>query len=200
MAENRPASGSAGRRTFAPVVLLGLAAGALTAVAAGRTWLRATGDAAGRAVGVEVAGSDIAPLALALALVALASWGVLLVTRATGRRIALAVCLLAVVGVVAAVAASLGRVDEAALTALAERGALAADSVTRTAWLWLTGLAAILQAALAGAALRLAGDWPTMSSRYDAPVAGRASAGGTAERDLWNALDEGVDPTESSGP
>lgn len=196
MAEGEPRSG---RRTFGPVVLLGLAAGALTAVAAGRTWLRATGDAAGRTVRVEVSGSDVAPLALALALVALASWGVLLVTRLTGRRIALVIGLLAVVGVVATVVVSLGRADEAAASALAERGALEAESVTRTAWLWLTGLGGLVQAALVGAALRLVGEWPTMSSRYDAPVAGQSS-GGTTERDLWNALDEGVDPTDPRGP
>lgn len=193
-------SSERGRRTFGPVVLAGLAAGALTAVAAGRTWLRAGGDAGGHTVRVTVTGSDLAPLALALALVALAAWGVLLVTRAAGRRIALVVGLLAVIGVVATVLASLGRVDEAAASALAERGALEAESVTRTAWLWLTAIGAVLQAALAGAALRLAGGWPTMSSRYDAPVAGRPSAGGTTERDLWNALDEGVDPTERDAP
>ncbi len=191
-----------GRRRFGPVLLTGLASGALTAVAASQTWFVAEGDAAGLDVRVSVAGSDAAPLALAAALLALASWGVVLVSRTVGRRIAAAIGLLAALGVVAVVVALWSGADDAAAEALAERGAGSVEELGRRAWYAITGAAAVLQVGALAAAFRLAPTWPTMSSRYDAPTAATApnaastTAVETDELALWKALDEGRDPTQ----
>ena len=65
---------------------LGLAGAALTTVGATSTWAEATS----RVTGVRSAsadGTDVAPLVLPLALVALAAWGTVLVLRRRGRRV-----------------------------------------------------------------------------------------------------------------
>lgn len=190
---------AAGRRTFGPVVLTGLGSGALTAVAASQTWFTASGDAAGLAVRVPVAGSDAAPLALAAALLALASWGVVLVSRTPGRRIASGIGLVAALGVLAVVVALWSGADDAGIDALADRGATGLGELSRGAWYWVTGLGAVLQVVALAAAFRLAPTWPTMSSRYDAPAASGDAPAVEADADeltLWKALDEGHDPTE----
>jgi len=193
------AEAGAERRTFGRVVLTGLAAGALTAVAASQTWFVARGDAAGLDLWLPVSGSDAAPLALAAALLALASWGVVLVSRTPGRRVGSAIGLLAALGVIAVVVALWSGVDEAAADALADRGAYPSEGVGWRAWYWITGLAAAVQVAALAAAFRLAPTWPTMSSRYDAPAASGSTPEPAEDADeltLWKALDEGRDPTE----
>lgn len=188
-----------GRRTFGPVLLAGLVAGALTAVAASQTWFTARGDAAGLGVRVSVSGSDAAPLALATALLALASWGVVLVSRTTGRRVGSGIGLLAALGVIAVVVALWSGADEAAADALADRGAFPSEEVGWRAWYWITGLAAAVQVVALAAAFRLAPTWPSMSSRYDAPATAAAAPVVDSEVDeltLWKALDEGRDPTQ----
>ena len=94
-------------RTFGPTVFLGLASATLAAVAAARDW------ATSRSLTAEVAaseaatgfatGSEVAPLALALALVALAAWGAVLVLRGRARNVVSLLGLLASAGVLAAV-------------------------------------------------------------------------------------------------
>ncbi len=196
-----------GRRTFGPVLLTGLAAGALTAVGASQTWFVARGDAAGLDVRVSVSGSDAAPLALAAALLALASWGVVLVSRSAGRRVASGIGLLAALGVLAVVIALWAGAEDAAADALADRGASSVEELGRRAWYWVTGLAAAVQVVALAAAFRLAPTWPTMSSRYDAPTPAATPASNPAatapieetetdELTLWKALDEGRDPTQ----
>ena len=78
------------RRTFGPVLLLGLAAGTLAAVAGSKPWVEpssADGQTQAFARFVAVGGdSGELPVATSLALVALACWGVVLVTRARVRR------------------------------------------------------------------------------------------------------------------
>ncbi|WP_183100164.1 hypothetical protein, partial [Nocardioides pelophilus] len=73
------------RRTFAPAVLGGLGATALAALAGHQPMLRVPSDELETLGLVAAAGGDVAevgfPLAGALALVALACWGVLLVAR-----------------------------------------------------------------------------------------------------------------------
>ena len=181
-------------RSFAPTVLVGLASAGLTAVAAGRDWARADGDAAGVKVTAAVSGSDAAPLVLALALVALASWGVVLVLRGRVRRAAALVGLVATGGALVALVDAFDGAQDAARDAVAAQGATGDVFVTSlTAWYWLTGVAAVVCLLTLAVAVRKAPAWPAMGSRYDAPAA-RAAAPAT-DQDLWRALDEGHDPT-----
>jgi hypothetical protein len=181
-------------RTFAPTVLLGLAAAALAAVSAGRDWARTDGRAAGVKVIGEAAGSEAAPLVLALALVALATWGVVLVLRGRVRRVAAAVGLVAAVGALVALAVGHGDAEEASLAAVVAQGADSDVFVTSlTGWYWASGVALLLTAVALAVAVRKAPGWPAMGSRYDAPAA--RAAGPATDQDLWRALDEGHDPT-----
>ena len=177
------------RRTFGPVVLAGVAAAGLAAYAGHQPW-RAFGD------GVVSSGGDLGrPEVEALALVVLAAWGVLLVTRGRVRR-ALAL-LAALVGV--------------AVAALALHGLLSDGNVEvgwfsyndnpptphRTAWGWVALAGATVTTLAALAAFRWAPGWPEMGRKYDAP-AGPAPEVPLEERtsiDVWKALDEGRDPT-----
>jgi uncharacterized membrane protein (TIGR02234 family) len=184
-------------RSFGPAVVAGLGGATLAAVASGRDWASARGDAAGVEVAAAVAGSDTAPLALALSLVALAAWGAVLVLRGRVRRAVAAVGALAAAGVLATV---VGRFDGAQDDALeAVRAAGATGDVTAaslTGWYWTTAVGALLTlVALLVAVVRSPG-WPAMGSRYDAPAARREQQQAErSEQDLWRALDEGHDPT-----
>ena len=193
---------SPGRSTFGPVLLVGLAAGALTAVASSQTWLVARGDAAGITVRAAVAGSDAAPLALALALVALASWGVILVSATRVRRLAAALGAMAALGVLVVAVTFYSDAHRVAVDALTDKGAPVVADLSRRAWYWVAGLAATAQTLVLVAAYRFAPRWPTMSSRYDAPGStstspAEVSADGPEipDLELWKALDEGRDPT-----
>lgn len=181
-------------RSFAPVVLLGLVSAALTAVAAGRDWARSDGNAAGVKVTAAASGSDAAPLVLALALVALASWGVVLVLRGRARQVAALVGVLAAGGALVSLVGAFDDAQDVALEAVTAQGATGDVFVTSlTAWYWLTGAAAAATLVTLGVAVRKARVWPAMGSRYDAPAT--RSAAPATDQDLWRALDEGHDPT-----
>jgi uncharacterized membrane protein (TIGR02234 family) len=183
-------------RSFGPAVVLGLGGSALAAVAAGQDWATSRGDAAGVEVTASVAGSDTAPLALALALVALAAWGALLVLRGRVRRVVAVIGASAAAGVLATVVERFDGAQDDALAAVMARGATGdAFATALTGWYWATGVGALL--ALLGflvAVVRSPG-WPAMGSRYDAPAARREQPAEPTEQDLWRALDEGHDPT-----
>ena len=72
-----------GRRLFVPAVLAGLAGSGLAALSGGKPWAAPDGRAGSTLV--DHSGGHV-PLAGALGLVALACWGVLLVTRGRVRR------------------------------------------------------------------------------------------------------------------
>jgi uncharacterized membrane protein (TIGR02234 family) len=146
------------------------------------------------AVTAAAAGNDVAPLALALALVALAAWGVLLVLRGRARRLVAVVGALAAAGVLAAVVSAFGSAQDAAVSAVQAAGATGdAFASSLTAWYWIAGAGAALSLAMLAVAVARAPRWPAMGSRYDAPAA-RETSPATTE-DLWKALDEGHDPT-----
>lgn len=189
------------RRTFGRVLLSGLASAGLAAVASSQTWLAASGDAAGARVSARISGSDAEPLGLALALVALATWGVLLVSGPVVRRAASLVGMLAAAGTVAVVVVGWSHGDEVAARVLADQGARSVADLSHVGWYWVTGIAASVQALVFAAAFRLAPSWPTMSSRYDAPGAASAAGAGddavpADDLELWKALDSGLDPTD----
>lgn len=180
-------------RTFGPTVLVGLGAAALTAVASGQEWARSTGDAAGVEVSATVTGADTAPLALALALVALAAWGVLLVVRGRVRRVVAVIGAIAAAGVLAVLVDAFDGAQDDSLAAVMAKGTTGdVFSSTLTTWYWTTGVAALLAlVSLAVAAAKSPG-WPAMGSRYDSPAERRQP---DTEEDLWRALDRGDDPT-----
>jgi uncharacterized membrane protein (TIGR02234 family) len=192
-------------RSFGPTVLGGLAAAVLTAVAAARDWSTASGSAAGVDVTAAATGSASAPLGVALGLVALASWGVVLVLRGWMRRAVAAVGALASAGVVAAVVAAFHSAQRDAVHAVTARGGTGAASSSLTGWYYVCGVAAALTLVAFVVAVLTCPRWPAMGSRYDAPTArapGAASASGQdvseqdiSGQDMWHALDDGRDPT-----
>lgn len=190
-------------------MLLGLAASGFAAVAGHRPMLRMPADRL-EAIGASAyAGDDFNriefPLAGALALVTLACWGVLLVTRGIVRRVVAGLATLAALGVVVVVAiGGFVQQDDAALD-LGNRIGLggAIVPVERTPWLWVALGTGVLAVAAGLGALRLVGSWPEMGTRYDAPTGSTATAAPPPENaadqtnlDLWKSLDEGTDPTE----
>ena len=193
-----------GRRSgFGPVVLLGLGSSALAAIASAKQWIgtgpgsTGTGDASLTALdeGTKY------PLASAVSLLLLASWGVLLVTRGRVRRAFAAVATLAALGLVVTVVIgrSTLRLDRA--DSLAVSLGRSAGSAGWTGWFWATAVVAVLALVAGGLAVRLTPRWPEMGRRYDAPGTVEPTAAGSgavdldSERDIWIALDQGHDPT-----
>jgi uncharacterized membrane protein (TIGR02234 family) len=186
------------RRTFGPVVLLGLAAGTLAAVSGEKAAVTGSGDA-GRAVSSRLISYDAhLPLVTALALVVLACWGVVLVTRGRVRRAVAVLGTVAAVGALVAALAAYSQVPDQFRDELALVGVNDPD-LSHTAWYWLA-VAGTLLAAVAGAlAVAWAPAWPEMGTRYDAPGSAPAPPAVPPEEqsslDLWKAMDEGRDPT-----
>jgi uncharacterized membrane protein (TIGR02234 family) len=188
------------RRTFGPVVGLGLASGTLTAVAGAKPWVVDTSLPAGSDPLGLVADAGQMPLALALSLVLLACWGVLLVTRGVVRRVVAVLALLAAAGVVVTVVVGLFTLPDQVLEAFPEGARRTTDVnlTEETAWFWGAAVGAVLSVVAAAAAVRWVGHWPEMGSRYDAPGgAGRDEAApeDPSSLDLWKSIDEGRDPT-----
>lgn len=177
---------------FAPVVLVGLASSALTAVASAKAWIELPVDfKAVPGLSEQDAGADM-PLALALALVMLAAWGVVLVSRTRGRRVALTLAAAAAVGVLGCLISAPLTLPDQLREQLGPDGAGLSAHPTR--WYAAAALGAVLAAVAIVAGWILAPRWPSMSSRYDAPAGG---AGPVDDTDLWKALDAGLDPTDA---
>ncbi|WP_148614718.1 Trp biosynthesis-associated membrane protein [Nocardioides rubriscoriae] len=198
----------AARRRFGVVVLGGLAAGTLAAVAGNQAWVSiddgGTGDAA-FASAVSAGGDLTAPPVTATALVLLATWGVVLVSRGRPRRA------VAWLGLLAALA-----VLGFALATWVTRPGDVSDElrnldvgVGRTLWAHVGVLAGAGAVATSLLAVRGVRGWPEMGTRYDAPAGAAGAAKGVgpsglpveeqASINLWKALDEGRDPTEDPG-
>lgn len=189
------------RRTFGPVVLLGLAASGVVAFGGTRAWVD-TGGATGGVNGLGQSGmattADLgtSPLAGALGLVLLACWGVVLVTRRWFRRAVAVLAGVTAVGVVATAVTAARTLPDDVAAELASTGQTV--DPTLGPWLFVTGAAAVVAAVAAAAAVRLAPAWPEMGARYDAPADATEAAAVEQPRtslDLWKALDEGHDPT-----
>jgi uncharacterized membrane protein (TIGR02234 family) len=177
---------------FASVVLAGLATAGLAAVASAKPWFAASLDVQQRLGVRESDRSADMPLALALALVVLAAWGVVLVSRTRARRVVLTLSALAAAGLVACVvAAPFSLPGQVRDQVGAGRGSF---GVGPSGWYVAAAVAAVLGLVAVLAAWVLAPRWPAMSSRYDAP-AGRRTSEAADETSLWKALDEGRDPT-----
>jgi len=184
-------------------VLLCLVGAFVLLVAAGRSWavveLPGTGLLPGRAIGVP--GSALVPGLQALGLVGLAGVVAVAATRGWGRIAVGAVLLVVGGGVVALTAGVLADLTTAALDTAVVRdaGGTSQGTVAGTGWPLLAALGGLL---LAGAGLLVAvrgRRWAALSRRYDAPAtrtqAPPPTSGPVAERELWEALDRGEDPT-----
>jgi uncharacterized membrane protein (TIGR02234 family) len=180
-------------RSFGPAVAAGLAGAALAAVAGSRDWATTRADAAGIKVEVSVTGAESQPLVAALALVALAAWGVVLVTRGRVRRVVSAVGLLASTGSLVGVVLGFGAAQEDAQEAAVARGATGDVFATAlSAWYYLAAVGALLAAVAFVVAVVRSPGWPAMGTKYDAPSSRSTSR---TDEDMWRALDEGRDPT-----
>ena len=200
--EQRPAS----RRTFGPVVALGVASAALAAWAASKPWVDGTGaeSAPGMA---STAWGEIAssPLGTALAFVVLACWGVLLVTRGRFRRTIAALAVVAGLGYVATVVWAPFSLPDHLVEQVRRRTGGTLDDTALTVWFWLACAAALLVLVSTVLSLRLVRTWPEMGTRYDAPTGARGAGDAdpaqapndrpTDNIDIWKALDDGRDPT-----
>ncbi|WP_158604391.1 Trp biosynthesis-associated membrane protein [Nocardioides mangrovicus] len=208
--QRREGSARVGRRTFGPVVLVGLASAVLLAVAAARVWVSHSLTVGGRDAGIDLVGSDLGKEALAapLAYVLLVGWGVVLVTRGAVRRVAAVVVVLVALGLlVDVVLGGFGLADDVRSAFASQTKAGARLHTGFTAWYWVALAAAVVALIDTLVALRVVGTWPTMGRRYDAPSAQsdapRAVARPDADPDdpeggnraLWKAIDEGDDPT-----
>src|SRR6478752_6964572 len=98
--------GKSKRHTFGPVVLLGLAAGGLTAVAGSQQVVDGEGSARTASSSLHLTFQGDLPLVTALGLVVLACWGVLLVTRGRVRRAVATLGTVAAAGAVVTVVAA----------------------------------------------------------------------------------------------
>lgn len=168
------------KRTFWPVVLVGVAGAGLAAYAGSKNWIALTGTSHPTAT---VAPDLTSPATTSLALVALAAWGVVLVTRGWVRR---GVAVLSGIAALGPVPGLWGSAHHLVITH--------APSHT-TAWPWIAAAALIAAAAAAVLAVVWAPSWPEMGSKYDAP---QAPAGLDTDDNsgLWRQLSEGRDPTE----
>lgn len=195
------------RRTFGPVVLVGLAAAALAAVAGSRPWVAGESggvdSSSGAAMGSPLSMDSVAesPLAAALALVVLACWGVVLVTRGRFRRAIAVLALVAAVGLAAATVEAYFNLPDALASSLLEVSGTDTVSTRLTAWYAVALVAAVVNVAATVAAVRFVRDWPEMGTTYDAPAGTRTTTDAatgepqTENIDIWKALDEGRDPT-----
>ena len=201
-----------GARAYGLTLLVGLLGAVAVTVGVSRPWASATAEQTGNpTLEATVSGADLVPLAGALGVVMLAAFGAVVATRGLVRR-GLGVAIALASAIVAASAArppGAGDQLETALSAVGWAGGDYASSVEPWRWVTFTGAVACLAAGTAVA--RYGGRWPTMSARYDAPVAGADQAVPTApnpdgagddsgdrplsEAEVWRAIDEGRDPT-----
>jgi len=182
------------RRTFGPVVLTGIVGSGLVALAGSKPWAAPDGTAGSTLV--DKTGGHV-PLASALALVALAGWGVVLVTRGRVRRAVAVLVAVVSAGLVATVVLGRPSALDSARRATVDLGE-AVSGAHVTGWWWVAVPVSVVALVAAVAAVRWCGSWPEMGRRYDAPVAAGTSADLATmdEGDLWRAIDQGRDPTD----
>lgn len=184
------------RSGFAPTVGLGVLAAVLSVVASTKPWLEVGDGASVASATVVQSVTEAPPLASALSLVLLASWGALLVTRGRFRRL---VAVLAAVASIVLGGISIGFATRARADAEATLASLGATDVAVSLgnWFWIALVSALGSVVLAGLAVVSCSRWPEMSRRYDAPSDGSdpKATDLTSTIDVWKAMDQGKDPT-----
>ena len=187
------------------VLVLVLLSASVILVSGSREWVSGSvNDAVLGASALHGRGSDIAPGALAAALVGLAS-AVAATTSGTVVRVisACAALLAAVLGaavVISVLADPSGALGRLAAAGTGRTGAVAAHGRVGI-WVWVA-LGGTLVMGVGGLGALVGGRrWRGLSSRYDAPVAGEASqpdsTGESSRRQdsAWDQLSRGEDPT-----
>ena len=194
------------RLTSKRMVLVLVMVGAVVILVSGsREWVSGSADSA--VLGASVLhgrGSDVAPGALAAALVGLASAVAVATSGTVVRFIAACTALLAAVLSAAVVIGILvdpgGALGDLAAAGTGRSGTVAAHG-RAGAWVWVALAAGMVMGVGGLGAMVGARRWQGLSSRYDAPVAGEGSqpftAGKTAPGgdSAWDQLTRGEDPT-----
>jgi len=199
-----------GRRTFLPVVGLGLIGGIAAAIGGHKTMLQIPGSymtslkAVDPAASLQASNGVDFPLAGALALVTLAAWAVVLVSRGFVRRAMAVLTAAAAAGVVVVLVVGGIFQRSSAASSLSNRiGATDTVPLQASVSFWVSLVGALVSLVAAVAAARLAPAWPEMGTKYDAPGGSAGATEGAAipvedrsNLELWKSLDEGHDPTE----
>ncbi len=196
----------ADRSTFGPALLAGIASGILAAVAGARPWVTGSSgnidtSTAASAATIDLSGVRESPLAVSLALVVLACWGVVLVTRGRVRRATAALAAVAAIGLLATTVTAFWSLQDALGEALFAASGVDTAQVSLTGWYAAALIGAVGSVLATLAAVWFTSTWPEMGARYDSP-SGEPTAPVEPEGNLeiWKALDEGHDPTTSQRP
>ncbi|WP_436756856.1 Trp biosynthesis-associated membrane protein [Streptosporangium sp. V21-05] len=178
-----------------------VAGAALVLLAAGRDWFTVTYDT--REVAVSAA--ELVPALGPAAWAALAAVVAVLATGGVWRGLVGAVLALGGAGMIAG--SWWGGGADAALRIAADQAPMTAGAAPQVApavvWPVLASAGGLLLLAGGVAAILRGGRWPGMSGRYDRQGAGPTGAANRpaptrsapSERALWDAIDEGTDPT-----
>jgi uncharacterized membrane protein (TIGR02234 family) len=192
------------RKTFGPVVLLGLGSGALAAVAGTRAWVEMSGSTSSRsgamASTLQATAPGEMPLAAALSLVLLACWGVVLVTRRRVRRAVAGLAAVSALGMLVTTIAAAFTLPGSFRDQLEDIVGKADFETSFTGWYAAALVAAVGSVLTTLAGVRLTPSWPEMGTRYDSPAGEVAPVEPESNLELWKALDEGHDPTEPHRP
>ncbi len=161
------------RRTFGPVVLAGLVGSGLATLAGSKPWAAPDGTAGSTLV--DKTGGHV-PLASALGLVALAGWGVLLVTRGRVRRAVAVLVAVVSAGLVATTLLGRSSALDSARRATVDLGETVSGAHV-TGWWWVAVPASLLALVAAVAAVL----WCRLLAR-DGPSVRRADGSRYARR------------------
>ncbi|WP_067176988.1 Trp biosynthesis-associated membrane protein [Microtetraspora niveoalba] len=199
-AASPPAPRRSSARRSLTAWLVGCAAGAgLVLLAGGREWAAVNYEGAtGGPIAVD--GGDAVPALTPLALAALAAVLAVFATRGPWRRLVGVV--LAGCGAGIAALAWPSRLSARAVEVAETTRSLSGQAahVTTSAWPWAAVAGGVLLAACGVAAVLVGGAWPGMSGKYErrSGAGGRKTSRVSGDRALWDAIDEGADPTVDS--
>jgi hypothetical protein len=170
-----PPGATDGRRELTIVVLTIVVFAGLALLASSRTWTAEVGPDQIVNAMRDRTGAERLPALPALALVALAGAGALVACRGRARTAVSVLVVLSGLGIAALVLGSIRG---------AEGGPFSWPSLAFVSGIMITGMG--LRALLHGSR------YPSMGTRYEREA---RRAGGTADDDLWTAIDRGEDPT-----
>lgn len=192
------------RKTFGPVVLLGLASGTLAAVAGTKAWVHLVGNSASSSASMastlEVSAPGEMPLAAALSLVVLACWGVVLVTRGRVRRAVALLGAISALGLLITCLVAFFTLPDSFRESLRSVVGSVEIDTSWTGWYAAALIGAVGSVVATALAVVKVPSWPEMGARYDAPAGVAVHTEPEGNIDIWKALDEGHDPTEPDRP
>lgn len=192
------------RKTFGPVLLLGLASAGLAAVAGTKAWVDLSGTSSSSSGAMsstlDLTAPGEMPLAAALSLVLLACWGVVLVTRGRVRRAVAGLGAVSALGLLATTITAVFTLPDSFRDSMeAALGDVSIDT-SFTAWYAAALIGSVGSVIATLAAVRFTPSWPEMGTRYDSPTGEVAPKEPEGNIEIWKALDEGDDPTEPGRP